>query len=341
MRAVIPFFLLSQLCLAQTILPSFESSHLQEIWVDENLKGNPEEFSVEEYNYNRDSAKLYKSEITRHYYYQNGRLQKIEFRKKGNPIKTYTYDKNSRIIEQLRSDEFESIPRITYSYNDNELTAEEVVYRITGTVHSKTLLRFNDHGQMISREEYRGMDKLNRYWLYSYNAQDDLIEEEYFDLAASLTASANPTDMAQPSIHTEMVYEYTPEGEQRLKKTIKDDLLLSTAEFRHFPDSLVSETIFYQTNGWPSEKHVEVKHDSARVLVKGYYNSGDTTSYRSRFKEIYVDGDLIEYESRTLRGTFVDRYATFYEYDHFGNWIKKTTYSNGVTLKVEQRRIRY
>lgn len=341
MRAVILFFLLSQVSVAQTTLPSFESSHLQEVWVDRALAGNPEQFTVEEFNYNRDSARLYKSEISRHYYYQNGKLLKVEFKKSGTPIKTYSYDKHGRIVEQLRSDDFETIPRISYTYNDDNLTAEELVYRITGTVHSRTLLRYNDQQRVISKEEYRGMDKLNRYWLYSYNEAGDLIEEEYYDLISGITASINPNNVPEPTNNTSITYEYDNQGQKLQKRTQKDEILISTSEFGYFPDSLVLETTYFQTNGWPSEKHVEVRHDSARILVKGYYNTDDTTSYRSRFKEIYVDGDLIEYESRTLRGTFVDRYATFYEYDHLGNWIKKTTYSNGVTLKVEERRIRY
>ena len=340
MRAVILFFLLSPVCWAQTVLPSFESTYMQEIWVDQQLRGNPEEFTIEEFNYNRDSARLYKSEITRFYAYEYGRLKRIEFRKNGKPIKTYSYDRNGRIIGQLRSDEFETIPRIIYAYNDEDLISEELVFRITGTVHSRTLLRYNAKNQVIAKEEYRGMERLNRYWLYTYNENNDLISEEYYDLASSITASTT-NDGPAPTTLTEMEYSYDESGKLNEKRTMQNQLLLSSVDYRQFSDSVVTETMYFQSNGIPSEKHVEVKHDSARVLVKGYYNSDDTTSYRSRFKEIYVDGDLIEYESRTLRGTFVDRYATFYEYDHQGNWIKKTTYSNGVTLKVEERRIRY
>lgn len=341
MRAVILFFLLSQVSVAQTTLPSFQSSHLQEVWIDHNLTGSPEQFSIEEFNYNRDSARLFKSEISRHYHYQYGKLQKIEFRKNGQPIKTYSYDKFGRIIEQVRTDEFETIPKITYTYNDEDLTAEEQVYRITGTIHSRTLLRYNHRNQVISKEEYRGLEQLNRYWLYSYNVKGDLVEEEYYDLVSGMTASIDIDEIPKPTNHKAITYAYDNDGLKLQKQTTKDDILVSSSDFRYFPDSLVSETTYFQTNGWPSEKHIEVRHDSARVLVKGYYNTDDTTSYRSRFKEIYVNGDLIEYESRTLRGTFVDRYATFYEYDHQGNWIKKTTYSNGITLKVEERRIRY
>lgn len=340
MRLLLPLFFLAQISLAQSILPAFESSLLQEVWIDQDLKGLPEKFTVEEYNYNPDSARLFKSEITRVYFYEFGKLRRVEFLKSGTPIKTYSYDAYGRITEQTRTDKFESIPKITYTYNDDQLTAEETVYRITGTVHSKTVLRFNDKQQLISKEEYRGTDKLNRYWLYSYNNQNDLISDEYFDVANGLTTSSDNGTTAGPSISTQKKYEYD-EGLKTSEKTLEENTLISSTQYRYFTDSVIKETVFFQANGSPTEKHVEVKHDSARIVVKGYFNSDDTTSYRSRFKEIYVDGDLIEYESRTLRGTFIDRYTTFYEYDHKGNWIKKTTYSNGITLKVEERRIRY
>ncbi|WP_305982549.1 hypothetical protein [Roseivirga thermotolerans] len=342
---LITFLLLTAHCVwAQSprLLPSFESSHLQEIWIDTQLKGQPQEFSIEEYNYNRDSARLYKSPISKQYFYELGRLRKVVFKKTGSPIKTYLYDTHGRIIEQLRTDSFESIPRITYTYNDEDLIAEEVVYRVTGTVHSKTILRFNDRLQLISKEEYRGTQQLNRYWLYAYNSQNDLVSDEYYDIVSNTGVSANTKpEEPKPNLRTEILYTYDTRGLRTTAKTLKNELLHSVSHTRHFPDSLVNETVYYQASGWPSEKLVEIQHDSARVVIKGYYNTEDTTSYRARFREIYVYNDLVEYESRTLKGTFVDRYATFYEYDHLGNWIKKTTYSNGVVLKVEERRIRY
>ena len=76
-------------------------------------------------------------------------------------------------------------------------------------------------------------------------------------------------------------------------------------------------------------------------MVRGFFYDGDTTRLRSRFKEVFLYNDLVEYESRTMRGTYVDRYKTFYEYDEIGNWIKKTTYSNGLVIKKEERTIIY
>lgn len=340
MRGLMLIFLyaISYPLLAQ--LPSFDSNHLQSIWVDEQLKGTPSEFSIQEFNYNRDSARLYKSEFTKHYYYTEQQLRKVEFRKDGKPIKTYSFDELGRILEQLRTGDFESIPRITYSYNEEDLFSEELVYRVNGTLHSKTIIRFNDSNQVLAREEYKGNNDLSRYWLYSYDQNDLLNSEEYYDLSSEVS-STNSTSPKEPTNLSRFEYSYDSNGQVKRKHAFKDEILLLSNTYSNFPDSTVKETVFYQADGWPTEKHVEIKHDSAKVLVKGFYNSNDTTRFRSRFKEVYVDGDLLEYESRTLRGTFVDRYATFYEYDYKGNWIKKTTYSNGITLKVVERKIRY
>jgi YD repeat-containing protein len=340
MRCVMLFFFMAIPCWVWGQLPSFESSHLQNIWVDKSLKGFPEQFSILEYNYDPETARLAKSAITKHYFYSSGKLVKVEFRKGGTPETTYEYDTRGRITEQIRKGDFESIPRIAYNYDDNNLLSEEVIYRLTGTVHSKTRLRYNDKMKLVAKEEFQGSDRLTRYWLYHYNEQDDLVSEEYFDLASTPSSNIN-YKAVKPTSRTKLVHEYDTAFRPKQIQTYKNDLLVTSTRFHYAPDSVVKETTYFQSAEWPSEKHVEINNDSARVLIKGFYKTGDTTSFRSRFKEIYVDNDLIEYESRTLRGTYVDRYATFYEYDHKGNWIKKTTYSNGITIKVKERKIRY
>lgn len=332
-------FLTLSLKAQEKLLPSFESSHLQEPWIDQQLKGEPSEFYIEEFNYDEEKAELYKSEIRKYYFYGPNGLNRIELRKNGDPIRIYQYDRHGRIKEQIRSGSFESIPRIVYEYLEDEGRSTETIYRLSGSVHSQIVLRFNEQLQLITKEEYQGTDKLIRFWQYEYNQQGNLVREEYYDLVTE-QSKAN-LEQLEPTEVEAFQPKYGNNSLVNQELSYKNGQLVSKTVFKHFSDSLVQERLLFNAKETPTEKQITIEHDSAKVYIKGFYQNGDTSRFRSRFKEIYVDGDLMEYESRTLNGTFVDRYATFYEFDHHGNWIKKTTYSNGVTIKIEQRRIRY
>lgn len=333
------FLFTSSLHAQEQLLPSFESSFLQEQWIDEELKGATTEFYIEEFNYDEEKAELYKSEMRKYYFYGPNGLNRIEFRKKGEPFRIYRYDQHGRIKEQILTGRFESVPRIVYKYLDKEGLSVETIYRLSGSVHSQITLKFNEELQLISKEEYQGIDQLIRYWLYEYNENGDLIREDYFDL----NSQPDGVDLKKVELTSAKKFKHRYQQDSLIKEELsyQNGHLTAKTIHRNYPDSIVQEKLIYDSQEVPTKKQITITHDSATVYIKGFYQSGDTSRYPSRFKEIYVDGDLLEYESRTLKGTFVDRYATFYEFDHHGNWIKKTTYSNGGTVKIEQRRIRY
>lgn len=326
---------------SQNILPSFDSELIEEVWIDSELKQKPSQFYIKKSEYNKKLAKLQRSQITLHYsYLKDGTLKEIQFRKGEDTLKAHYYDVHGRIIEQRRYEFEENMPKIVYEYDDKDRIATETIFKLGERIHSKTIVRYNNKNQIIAKEEYRGRDRLNRLWKYHYNDHDDLVSNQYYDVPGQ---SSNKLDngLQSPTDSSYSTYQYDSKERKIARHNFQENILKSKSNFAYYPDSLVQQTTFYRFDGKPNERHLRVEMDSLKVVVKGFFYNGDTMRYRSRFKEIYLYGDLIEYESRTLRGTYVDRYTTFYEYDEMGNWIKKTTYSNGLVTRKEERVIRY
>jgi len=333
MRYLVAFLLLTTSTVySQQVLPSFDSELIESVWIDKNIRNQPKEFFIKIYEYDKDSARLIKAPITPHYLLANGRLKEIQFKVDKELIKTHFFDNHGRIIEQRRFGFQENMPKVTYEYDDDAHKAIETVYRLGDRIHSKSIVKYNSDFQIIAKEEYRGEDKLNRFWRYQYNDQNDLIADEFYDTFQGVD---KPTD----SLHIQ--YQYDDQKRKISSHNYRTNQLESRTDYVYYPDSLVKQTTFFRFDGMANERHLEIKKDSLRVMVRGFFKNGDTVNYRSRFKEIYLYDDLVEYESRTLRGTYVDRYTTFYEYDEMSNWINKTTYSNGVVIKKEERTILY
>ncbi|OEK01222.1 hypothetical protein BFP97_06730 [Roseivirga sp. 4D4] len=333
MRCIIAFLLLTTTTVySQQLLPSFDSELIESVYIDDNLRNAPKEYFIKIYEYNKDSARLIKSPIIPYYLLENGQVKEVQFREKNEVLKSHFFDSHGRIVVQRRFGFQENMPKITYEYHDDSFEAIETIYRLGDRVHSKSVIKYNTQLQVVAKEEYRGKDKLNRFWKYHYNEHNDLIADEFYD-------AYNGIDKPTDSLKVE--YRYDDFQRKISRHDYRTNHLESRTDYAYFPDSAVKQTTFFSFDGVPKERHLEVKQDSLRVMVRGFFQNGDTVNFRSRFKEIYLYGDLVEYESRTIRGTYVDRFTTFYEYDEMGNWIKKTTYSNGVVIKKEERTILY
>ncbi len=311
-------------------LPSFPSNQLEEIVVDTLLNGNPREYLLYTRIYDKGLSKLIEEKLSTKYILGRNGPEKVEFFLSGELFLIHEYDNYGRIISQERKNNV--IPLIQYQYDDQKLIATEINGRLNGEIHSKTTCKFDHQMNMVAREEYKGENTLSRYWLYDYNTSGHLTKESYFDLSKAANS---------PSSETHYQLSYTAATELKEVRKVANQQVQRKTHFKYYPDSVIMNAISYESDGTPSEYEFELKHDSLRVVVNGFFEQGDTTKFRSRFQEIYLFGDLIEYESRTLSGTFVERFATFYEYDDMGNWIKKITYNNGVPLKEEIRKITY
>ncbi|MFT6826855.1 MAG: hypothetical protein ACJAZV_000132 [Roseivirga sp.] len=295
--------------------------------IETQLSGNPLSFTIRTQELQKDSANLTLSPIVENYSVMNGRIRKINFSISNQVFKTEEFDSLSRIIAYLDFSPEATTPWIYYIYDDSANTQTEIKLRNDSTIYSKTILAFNSQKKLILKQEFYGEDKIKSVREIIYNPSNHPIKDTYYE---NRTESINL-----------YAYQYDSLGRLEQQKRFNNEKLASRTLYEYRQDSLVSQRMDYGFNEKPKSQFLLIEKDSMRVEVNGYFSSIDTTEYRSSFKQIFVGEDLVEYESRTVRGTFVDRYKTFYEYDNLGNWIRKTTYLNNKLIKVQNRLFRY
>jgi hypothetical protein len=305
----------------------FPTEEISRSLIETQLSGNPLSFTIRTQELHKDSANLTLSPIIENYTVINSRVRKISFSKFNHVFKTIAFDSLSRIISYFDFSENADTPWVHYLYDDIEKTKTEIKLRSDSTIYSKTILAFDTHDKLILKKEFYGEDKIKSVREILYNPSKHPIKDTYYE---NKTESINLFD-----------YMYDSLGRVEQKKRFNNDKLASRTLYEYRQDSLVSQRMDYGFNQMPKSQFLLIEKDSMRVEVNGYFSSIDTTEYRSSFKQIFVGEDLVEYESRTVRGTFVDRYKTFYEYDNRGNWIRKTTYLNNQLIKVQNRLFRY
>ncbi|OEK04328.1 hypothetical protein [Roseivirga misakiensis] len=340
MRWLIGFMLFSSFSLyGQSRLPHFHSELLEAVEIDTLLKNSPSEYYIQKYEYQKSSGELVADNVILHYFFKGNSLDHIDFVKDKEVLKSNAYDQYGRITRQERFDPKEKVKKLEYAYNDEKRIATETVYRYAEQIHSRNVVQYNDHYQVTSKEEYRGVDRLSKFWVYKYNDHYDLVSDQYFD--ASSQSRNGRSNKYIPVDSTYFIHQY--DGFERKTKTSKyhENQLASETIYSYFQDSTVQQETFYNFNGKTSEQHVRIAHDSLKMIVRGFFYNGDTSKVRSRFKEVFLYDDLVEYEKRTSSGTYVDRFKTYYEYDELGNWIQKITYSNGLVIRKEERTIIY
>lgn len=295
--------------------------------IETKLVGNPLSFTIRTQELLKDSANLTLSPIIENYTVIDTHVSKITFSKSNQVFKTIEFDSLLRIISYFDLSDEADTPWVHYVYDDIENTKTEIKLRRDSSVYSKTILAFNDQNKLILKKEFYGEDKIKSVREIIYNPSNHPIKDIYYE---NRTESINLYD-----------YQYDSLGRLEKQKRFNNDKLASRTLYEYRQDSIVSQRMDYGFNEMPKSQFLLIEKDSMRVEVNGYFSSIDTTEYRSSFKQIFVGEDLLEYESRTVRGTFVDRYKTFYEYDNRGNWIRKTTYLNNKLIKVQNRLFRY
>lgn len=319
--------MLCHLCFSEQ-LPSFPAEDLEEFSFDSKLHDQPSTYLISYRNYDKAKSKLVKDELSIQVQLRNGRQHEINFFANDDLFLSYEYDDHGRIKKQVRKNS--PLVESVYAYDDDHLIATETNFRRNGQVHSKVVVTYNSDFRPIKKSEFHGEGRLKHYWEFAYDQQGDLIEESYYSREDQLNSQkrfVNRYEQESPGDKEVNVYQ----GDQLLRKII----------YSNYPDSTIQRTIIYEQDGSPAELQFELISDSLRVNIKGYYEQNDSSKFRSRFREIFIYDDLIEYESRTIAGTKVNRFATFYSYDSHKNWIKKITYENGIAIREEIRKISY
>ncbi|WP_185096839.1 hypothetical protein [Roseivirga seohaensis] len=305
----------------------FFPSELSKALITQPTEGNPRSYTIQTQEYADKATHISLSEIIQEYLLENNRIYQVNLNARKTTLASYTFDSLFRIKAIRYFTDDAPTPWIFYQYNDIENTKTELRLRRDSTVYTKTVLTFNENDLLISRKEFFGESDLKSEQRFVYNDYGDVETE------VSLGNQNQSTYVYE--------YQYSSEGNKLMRKKFNNEKLESRVEYQYFPDSSVQISTEYGFNKRPKSQNLTVLQDSLRVEITGYFSSIDTTEYRSSFKELYVGEDLLEYESRTINGVFVNRFKTFYEYDSHGNWIKRMTYENNKLIKVENRLFRY
>tara|TARA_R110001599_G_scaffold341328_1_gene562313 strand:- start:14013 stop:15023 length:1011 start_codon:yes stop_codon:yes gene_type:complete len=290
-------------------------------------EGNPRSYTIQTQEFAEKASQISLSEVIQEYLLKNNRVYQVNLKTRKSPLVSYTFDSLSRITAIEDYTGTAPTPWIFYEYNDHDRTKTELKLRTDSTIYTKIVLTFNENNLLISRKEFFGESDLTSEKHFVYNDQGDVKTE------ISKGNQEESTSLYE--------YQYDSKGVKSMRKKFNNEKLENRIEYQYFPDSSVQILTEYGFNKRPKSQNLTVLQDSLRVKITGYFSSIDTTQYRSSFKELYVGEDLLEYESRTINGVFVNRFKTFYEYDAHGNWIKRMTYENNKLIKVENRLFRY
>ncbi|MGW8124030.1 hypothetical protein ACV07N_15330 [Roseivirga echinicomitans] len=293
--------------------------------ITEPTQGNPRSYTIQTQEFKENESQISLSATTQEYLLKNNRVYRVNIKTKNELVSVYTFDSLTRIERIRHYGNDIPTPWINYQYNGHTKTERKL--RNDSTIYDKTILTFNEDGLLVSRKEFFGESDFKNEKSFSYN--------QYGDIEAENTVGN------QEESNYKYEYKYGNDGAKLMRRKFNNEKLENRVEYQYFPDSLVQILTEYGFNNRPKSQNLTVVQDSLRVQITGYFSSIDTTQYRSSFKEKYVGEDLIEYESRTISGVFVNRFKTFYEYDSHGNWIKRMTYENNKLIKVENRLFRY
>lgn len=324
---ILGLMIMCRLSSAQGLPTFFLPSEVPSDLIQTHVNGNPRSFTIHTQSYNQSPSDKGPIPINVECFLQAGRVIKLNLLQKGNIAKTFLFDTLSRIVSITDFSEANPTPWINYLYSDTEKTYSEVLLKRDSSIYSKTVLITDENKRPTSRSQFWGETKLRSQRTYAYNAQGDVIKDIYKEGLGEV-------------INT-YTYAYDMKGRKSQRLKYLDSLLQSRTSYEYHADSSVTYTTEYGYDQKPKSQNLTILKDSARIEIQGYFANDDTLQYRSRFKEVYVGEDLLEYERRTIRGTFVDRYKTFYEFDEKGNWIKKTTYLNNKLIQTQTRIFRY
>lgn len=186
----------------------------------------------------------------------------------------------------------------------------------------------NKQNQHIKSYYYEN-GELDDYYVYRFNAKGQCIEDLQFN--------------AQDELITRTLYVFDVKGNEVVESNYdKFEEVIDKTTKIFTPDNKPQnvETLYYQD-----------KHNS-KLIIDRFYENGKLKKEESRFfdlegkcsteyLELYNEQeDLFKNETKHNHSPKEVRNYE-YEYDTFGNWIKRIQYLNGELVEVEKREITY
>ena len=241
----------------------------------------------------------------------------------------WRYDKNGHKVEAF------------FWKGDSSYTTHQVfINDSSGNVIEEQEQRNGEPLRLISRSEYTSSGKLRleieydedstESWrsIYTYDEHDNKIEYRGSSQKSRISSSTH--------------YEFNSKGQMisRSHNTISDFEWRSEKSTFVY-DSLGNQIEEYDASWKTPYLELSMKYDDkGNVIEENYYKNGSVNSrYTYKYDDVGRTIEKCEYGSDSLLVRKTE-YA-FYDFDNYGNWLKKVTYINGVMDSADFREIEY
>lgn len=237
---------------------------------------------------------------------QGGYLQNGIWEYTGDYARQYEYDELGRLQHIIYIYNGMQKSKTEYKYNENGKLYELIIYEENFTAH--TFYYYNDNGHVIeeihTRDNYDGS---RLFYNYVYN--DDKITEKYLYTAKGDIVTKYEYTGSTVSKIIRKYYKEDNKTVDRIETNYFDrDDNLTEITLLFVDQNILNRTVYkYHTNGI-LEQSVEYDYDG---------NERQILRYDDKDNEI----ENIIYDNE---GNIAQKNAIDYDYDSYGNWIKKT-----------------
>ncbi len=236
--------------------------------------------------------------------------------------KSYIFDKKGKSIEFIKYNSNNHIlSRYIYNYDSNGNKIQDIEY---------------SYSKLSKKIEYNLKDKTSEGFEFGsenegsklknkYDNQGKLIEENYYDQLGNL-GERDVYKYDEKGNFIEVKY-IMPDGSYPRKLEFKYDTNNKMIEDNYYfsDDSIMSGTLYkYDEKGNQIERRSNTPNTIPQISIYKYDSIGNMLEWDSYYKSKI--GRIYTYK---------------YEYDKNYNWIKRTTFNNGVPKSITEREITY
>lgn len=232
----------------------------------------------------------------------------------------YVFDEQGNCIEENRYKPDGSLDqRRTYRYDDQGNLREETRHysSLPSSISSsssfdcKTVYVWDGNGKVIDASLYGSDGSLLRFYVYVYDSRGNRVEQSEYG--------------ANGSLSTKEVYVYDDRGNIAERSEYKPDGSLSARQIHKYDNNGNElENTRYKADGSIDYRRVRTYDENARKSEEVTYSRAfSRVSYYRRAYRYDNKGNVVE--STVYDEYGCEKYAYEYEFDPYGNCIKKTT----------------